>query len=238
MRPCSGNLIPRLVATTALALSLCGAAEARPSPERLAAALAAVIWDGAPPPDATERLRAGIVAEYPLLDAAIARGEPDYIDATLSAALLAREASHPATRRAMYDIARYLLAHAVEDAETNPMLAEWRAMDPVQEPLGLGTGLAVSDFAATAFLLGLEDPPGADPSPRMAEALTRLTSVWSEQAESPSRRFILTRLDAWTVGILANRAALSPEQRAEAADMPWSGATPSPETTKLVTGVP
>lgn len=218
-----------LTLSTVLLLSLPGMAGARPGQDDMALALADVIWDGAPPAAAVGRIRDAVIAEYPLLDAAVARGEPDYMDETLSAAILARSATHPATRRAMYDITRYLLAHAVEDAATNAILAEWQATDPVRAGVGLGVGLAASDIAAASVLEGMGFPPDHDTTTRMAAA-------WRDNAAFPPNQFILTRIDGWAAGVVANWAALSPEQRVEATGISWRDEVPSAATVRIVTG--
>ena len=219
----------RLLLFMSFSLVGAGQALARPDPTEFGQALAAVIWQGQPPDGAAQSLTEGIIAEYPLLDAAITRGEPDYMEETYSAALLARSATHPATRAAMYDVTRYILAHAVEDAATNPMLAIWQEADPFIALQQLGVGLAESDIAAAVALEGAGDPPPGD-------TRARVIAAWEENAASPPNRFILTRIDAWKAGTLVALPHLSDAQRVQATGITWREEVPDRATTGAVTG--
>lgn len=137
------------------------------------------------------RLVAGFAAQ-PLL---AEKAPPAFVQA----AELAHRGSVPATRGAMYDLARdILLTGASMSGQGNDSfapLALWDRADPFRADLAPGLGLAASDIAALDRLRALD--PDALPD---GSAETLVMQHWAEQADAPVNRILPTRLQAWADG--------------------------------------
>lgn len=228
-------MLKRLLLASALILTPALAAEARPTPEALAEALAAAIYPEGAPAEIRARILADVRNEFRETDEAIRRGEPDYLAEAHSAALLARQAVHPATRAAFADLARQIWAHAVFDASTNPILAIWNEKDPFVHVSGLGWGLARSDLEAAQRLrdrLAELRPDLVAPG----DGAAKLLQGWAENEGQPLNQHFLVRMNAWVAGVEAAWPQMSAAQKLEAASVLHEDAVPSAETNAAVLG--
>lgn len=155
------------------------------------------------------RLIAGYAAE-PLL---AEKAPPAFVQA----ARLAREATIPASRGVMYDLARDILLTAQILSGKGPddfaPLRLWAQADPFRAALGPGLGLADSDIAGFERMKALDAQAGLgalgdEPAAR------QVARAWDAQAAQPVNRVLPTRLQAWADGVEAAWPHLDAKERA------------------------
>ncbi|SMO45720.1 hypothetical protein [Paracoccus laeviglucosivorans] len=133
--------------------------------------------------------------------------------AFVQAAELAHQGSVPATRGAMYDLARDILLTAAILADQPPEsyapLKLWAEVDPFRADLVPGLGLAESDVQAVDRLRALDDGGVLPSGPARDVAM----AAWDKQADQPMNRVLPTRLEAWASGVETAWPDLTPPER-------------------------
>ncbi|WBU57174.1 hypothetical protein [Paracoccus sediminicola] len=234
-------VLTRKIALTSLLASCAATAGAAPAdPDiwapRMAEAYQKMMGSESQPEDAAqiEEDMRRLISAYAVEPLLAEKAPPAFVQA----ATLAREGSEPATRGAMYDLARDTLTTAAalsgEPAGSFAPLAAWEEADPFEEELITGMGLASSDVAALGRMKALQDQDGLSVIPE-GDPAALVHEAWDGEGQQVNLVFP-TRLQAWADGVEAAWPELDASEREAALAVLFREEIPPAATMEKILG--